>query len=277
MITKFNISSTVRLTSGYTMPLLGFGVFRCNDTKASVMEALKAGYRHVDSAQVYRNEAEVAEAIRASGVPREDVFVTTKCVSKTHGYESTLKGVSESLKRMAFDYVDLFLIHDPLSGTDRRLATYKALLEAKAAGKIRSVGVSNYNVHHIEEIKKAGYEMPCVNQIELHPFLQQTEIVKYCNENNIVVQAYSPLIKGNIDNPTIAALATKYNRDPAHILLRWSLQKGFVPLPKSSTPSRIHSNANLYDFELTEDDIKKLDALDRGKAGAISWNPVDSP
>jgi len=151
------------------------------------------------------------------------------------------------------------------------------LLESKAAGKIRSVGVSNYNVHHIEEIKKAGYELPSVNQIELHPFLQQTEIVKYCNENNIVVQAYCPIVRGKMDNPTIAALATKYNRDPAHILLRWSLQKGFVPLPKSDTPSRIHSNVNLYDFELTEDDIQKLDALDLGKAGAISWNPVDKP
>jgi len=219
----------------------------------------------------------VAEAVRASGVPRGDVFVTTKCASNTQGYKSTLRGVNESLARMKFDYIDLFLIHDPLSGTDRRLATYKALLEAKAAGKIRSVGVSNYNVHHIEEIKNAGYEMPCVNQIELHPFCQHTEIVKYCNKNNIVVQAYCPIIRGNMDHPTITALATKYNRDPAHILLRWSLQKGFVPLPKSSTPSRIHSNANLYDFELTEDEIQTLDALDRGKACAIDWNPVDAP
>jgi len=280
MITKFNLSSTVRLASGRTMPLLGFGVFQSIDAKASVLEALKAGYRHVDSAQFYKNEAEVAEAIRASGVPREEVFVTTKCMSRTHGYESTLKGVNESLKKMKFDYIDLFLIHDPLSGTDRRLATYKALLESKAAGKIKSVGVSNYNVHHIEEIKKAGYEMPSVNQIELHPYLQQKEIVKYCNENNIIVQAYCPIqaiVRGKMDNPTINALVTKYNRDSAQILLRWSLQKGYVPLPKSDTPSRIHSNTKLYDFELTEDDIQKIDALDRGKAGAISWNPVDNP
>ncbi|KAF8813836.1 Aldo/keto reductase [Phlegmacium glaucopus] len=277
MTTTLALSSTIRLTSGHTMPLLGFGVYQNFDTKASVIEALKVGYRHVDSAQAYRNEAQVAEAIRASGVPRGDVFVTTKCVSRTHGYESTLKGVNESLAKMKFDYIDLFLIHDPLSGTDRRLATYKALSEAKAAGKIRSVGVSNYNVHHIEEIKNAGFEPPCVNQIELHPLCQQTEIVKYCKEHNIVVQAYCPILKGRMDNPAITALAKKYNRDPAHILLRWSLQKGFVPLPKSATPSRIHSNANLYDFELTEDDMRKLDALDRGKAGAISWNPVDAP
>jgi len=272
-----SFASTVRLASGHAMPRLGFGVFQSTDAKASVLEALKAGYRHVDSAQYYKNEAEVADAIRASGVPREDVFVTTKIMSSNHGYESTLKGVNESLKKMKFDYIDLFLIHDPLSGAERRLATYRALLESKTAGKIRSVGVSNYNVHHIEEIKKAGYEMPSVNQIELHPFLQQREIVKYCNENNIVVQAYCPIVQGKMDNPAINALATKYDRDRAHILLRWSLQKGFVPLPKSDTPSRIHSNTKLYDFELTEEDVQKLDALDRGKAGAVNWNPVDTP
>jgi len=150
-------------------------------------------------------------------------------------------------------------------------------MEAKAAGKIRNVGVSNYNVHHIEEIRNAGFEVPCVNQIELHPLCQQTGIVKYCKENNIVVQAYCPIIRGRMNEPAITALATKYNRDPAHILLRWSLQKGFVPLPKSATRDRIHSNANLYDFELTEDDMQALEALDRGTAGAISWNPVNVP
>jgi len=181
------------------------------------------------------------------------------------------------MTKIPLDYIDLFLIHDPLSGTNRRLDTYKALMEAKAAGKIRNVGVSNYNVHHIEEIKNAGFETPCVNQIELHPLCQQTEIVKYCKENNIIVQAYCPIIRGRMNDPTIIALATQYNRDPAHILLRWSLQKDYVPLPKSATPARIRSNVNLYDFELTKEDMQKLDALNRGKAGAISWNPVNAP
>jgi len=149
-------------------------------------------------------------------------------------------------------------------------------LECKQAGKIRTVGVSNYGVKHLEEIKNAGYERPAVNQIELHPLCQQKPIVDYCKENDIVVQAYCPIIRGKMDDPVITKLAKKYNRDAAQILLRWSLQKGFVPLPKSATPSRIHANANLYDFELTEGDMGELNALDKGKEGAISWNPVDA-
>ncbi|KAG6873413.1 hypothetical protein C0995_015838 [Termitomyces sp. Mi166 len=270
------ITSTVKLSSGYLMPLLGFGVYQNYTTRDSVLEAFKAGYRHVDSAQVYRNEADVGEAVRDCGLPREDLFITTKCVSKTHGYESTLKGVDASLAKFKFDYIDLFLIHDPYSGTERRLATYKALQEAKAAGKIRTVGVSNYGIKHLEEIRDAGFPMPSVNQIELHPFCQQRPIVSYCREHGIVVQAYCPIIRGKMDHPTITEIANKYNRDPAQILIRWSLQKGFVPLPKSATPSRIHSNTKVYNFELKEEDVAALDALDRGKDGAVSWNPVDA-
>lgn len=275
---KLSLNSTVRLSSGNALPLLGFGVYQIASGKAkeSVLEALKAGYRHIDSAQMYRNEAQVGEAVRESGVPRGDVFVTTKIASGNHGYKSTIKAVDESLKRFKFDYVDLFLIHDPLSGSKRRLETYKALLEAKEAGKIRSVGVSNYGVHHLEEIRTAGYEMPSVNQIELHPLCQQKPIVEHCKENGIVVEAYCPIIRGDMGHPVIQELASKYKRDPAQILIRWSLQKGYVPLPKSETPSRIRSNANLYDLELSEDDMQKLDGLDRGDDGAISWNPTSS-
>jgi len=258
------------------MPLLGFGVYQNYTTKDSVLEAFKAGYRHVDSAQAYRNEAAVGAAVRESGLSRADVFITTKIVSKNHGYESTLKGVDDSLARFGLDYIDLFLIHDPFSGAERRIATYKALQEAKQAGKIRDVGVSNFGLKHLEEIRNAGFDMPSVNQIEIHPLCQQRPIVSYCRDHSIVIQAYCPLIRGQINSPTILELAAKYDRDPAQLLLRWSLQKGFVPLPKSATPSRIRSNTRLYDFELTEQDISKLDALDRGKAGAISWNPVDA-
>jgi len=275
-MSKLTINSTIRLSTGFAMPILGFGVFQNHDAKPSCLEAFKAGYRHVDSAQMYRNEAAVGQAVAESGLKREDLFITTKCASKDHGYESTVKGVDKSLAALGLDYVDLFLIHDPLSGAKRRLETYKALLEAKTAGKIRSVGVSNYGVHHFEEIAAAGFEAPSVNQIELHPFCQQKPIVEYCKEHGIVVQAYCPIVRGNMDHDAITALANKYKRDPAQILLRWSLQKGYVPLPKSATPSRIHSNADLYDFELTEEEMASLDALDRGKAGAISWNPVDT-
>ncbi|KAL0950132.1 hypothetical protein HGRIS_010128 [Hohenbuehelia grisea] len=274
---NLTLHSVVKLSSGYTMPLLGFGVYQNYTAKDSCLEAFKAGYRHVDSAQVYRNEADVGAAVRESGLPREELFITTKCVSKTHGYESTLAGVDVSLEKLGLDYIDLFLIHDPLSGSERRLATWKALLECKKAGKIRSIGVSNYSGKHIEEIRNAGLEMPVVNQVELHPFCQQKPIVEYCREHNIVVQAYSPLVRGKMDNEVFTAIAGKHKRDPAQILCRWSLQRGFVPLPKSATPARIQSNAQLYDFTLDEDDMAKIDALDRGKEGAVTWNPVDAP
>jgi diketogulonate reductase-like aldo/keto reductase len=273
---KLTLNSTIRLPTGSSMPLLGFGVFQNYTTKESVLEAFKAGYTHVDSAQVYRNEAHVGEAIRESGIDRSTLFITTKCMSRTHGYESTLRGVDESLAKIGSDYVDLFLIHDPLSGTERRLATYKALQECKLNGKIRTVGVSNYNIHHLEEIKAAGFEMPSVNQIELHPLCQQRPIVEYCQKHGIVIQAYCPIIRGSFNHGTLPQIAEMHGRDPAQILLRWSLQKGYVPLIKSATPARIHSNTKLYDFELDEKDMAALDSLDQGGKGAISWNPVTS-
>ncbi|KAK2464217.1 hypothetical protein APHAL10511_003674 [Amanita phalloides] len=259
------------------MPVLGFGVYKNYDAKKSCLEAFEAGYRHVDSAQAYRNEAAVGEAVRASGLDREELFITTKCTSKSHGYESTLKGVDESLTSFQFDYIDLFLIHDPKSGPQKRLETYKALQEARHAGKIRTVGVSNFNVHHLEEIKKAGYELPSINQIELHPFCQQKPIVEYCRANHIIIQAYSPLVRGKMDDPVIQQIAARHSRDPAQILLRWSIQKGFVPLPKSTMPERIRSNAQVFDFKLTSEEMTSLNSLDKGDSGAISWNPINCP
>ncbi|KAF6763065.1 NADP-dependent oxidoreductase domain-containing protein [Ephemerocybe angulata] len=259
------------------MPRLGFGVYQNYTTKDSVLEAFSAGYRHIDTAQAYKSEAHVGEAFRLSGLDRGDVFITTKIISKFHGYAKTAAAIDESLQKMQFEYIDLFLIHNPHAGKDLRLETYRALLDARAAGKIRSVGVSNYGVHHLEEIVEAGLEKPSVNQIELHPFCQQTPIVEYCETHGIVVQAYCPIIRGDMAHPVFTDLAQKYDRDRAQILLRWSLQKGFVPLPKSATPSRIHSNAALWDFELSGEDMARIDALDKGKEGCISWNPVDVP
>ncbi|KAI9572345.1 Aldo/keto reductase [Boletus coccyginus] len=258
---SLTIKSTVQLTSGHTMPLLGFGVYQNYNTRPSVITALAAGYRHVDSAQAYKNEAAVGEAVRESGLDRGVVFITTKCTSKTHGYESTLKGVEDSLARFGFE---------------RRLATYRAMLAAQKGGKIRTVGVSNYGIKHLEEIKNAGLQMPAVNQIELHPLCQQRPIVDYCRAHEIVIQAYCPIMRGQMRNPVIQAIAKKLGRDPAQILLRWSLQKGFVPLPKSATSSRIKSNTEIYDFSLGSEDTTLLDNLDLGSAGAISWNPVDA-
>ncbi|KAH8107817.1 Aldo/keto reductase [Cristinia sonorae] len=277
---RLTISSSVLLSSGYPIPRLGFGVYQNYTADTSVLEAFTAGYRHVDSAQAYRNEHKVGLAVKQSGLNREDIFLTTKCISKTHGYESTLKGVNKSLEAFGVDYIDLFLIHNPHSGKDLRLATYRALQDARKAGKIRTVGVSNYGVHHLEEIRDAGLEAPSVNQIELHPFCQQHPIVAYCNQHGIVVQAYCPIkriVRDINDDSTkpFRDLGQKYGKDPAQIALRWSLQKGFVPLVKSEQPERIRSNADLYDFHLAEEDMALLDGLDMAEKGAISWNPVD--
>jgi len=202
--------------------------------------------------------------------------ISTKCVSKTHGYESTLKGVDASLERFRSKYIDLWLIHDPFSGKEKRLETYRALQEAKQDGKIRDVGVSNYGVHHLEELEAAGYQMPAVNQIELHPFCQQKPIVEYCRSHSIVVQAYSPLRRGKLDDPTLIRIAERINRTPAQIMIRWSLQKGFVPLPKSENTERIFSNTDVFDWSLSGQYMEELDGLDRGKDGAVTWNPVNA-
>jgi len=273
---SLSLTSSIRLPSGYQMPLLGLGVYQNEDCVPACIAALKHGYRHIDSARVYRNEAQVGQAVRESGVPRSEIFLTSKIYHPDHGYESTLKAADESLQLFKFDYLDLYLIHSPLAGKEKRLETWKALLKARDAGKFKTVGVSNYGVKHLEEIREAGLETPAVNQIELHPFCQQKPIVEYCNKNGIVIQAYCPLVRGEFDNPVLKEVATKYNKDIAQVLVRWSLQKGFSPLPKSAQPARVVSNANLYDFEISSEDMAKIDALDKGKSGAVSWNPVDA-
>ncbi|CEL57251.1 hypothetical protein RSOLAG1IB_08463 [Rhizoctonia solani AG-1 IB] len=272
-----SLLSTIRLSSGAVMPLVGLGVYQNYDAKTSCLLAFKHGYRHIDSAQMYRNESAVGQAIKESGIVREEVFVTTKCASRSHGYDKTLTGVDESLSKFGFDYIDLFLIHDPLSGSTKRMETYRALLECRDKGKIKSVGVSNYGVKHLEEIKQAGLEAPTVNQIELHPWCQQKDIVEYCKKNDIVVQAYCPIVRGEKwGHPALVGLSKKHGRSEAQVLIRWSLQKGYVPLPKSTHEERIVENGDVFGFELSSEDMGILDGLDEGSQGAISWNPVNA-
>ncbi|KAI0766860.1 Aldo/keto reductase [Trametes elegans] len=259
------------------MPILGLGVFENDECVPACLAALKCGYRHIDSARYYKNEDKVGEAIRQSGIPREQVFVTSKIYHPEHGYETTLEAVQGSLDKFGYEYFDLYLIHSPLSGKEKRLETWRALIAARDAGKIKSIGVSNYSGRHIDEIREAGYELPAVNQVELHPFCQQRPIVEYCRKNGIVVQAYSPLVQGRLDHPLFAELAKKYSKDVGQIVIRWSLQHGHVPLPKSARPERVVTNSHVFDFEISEEDTARLDALDRGKDGAITWNPVDAP
>jgi len=281
-----NVTTSVRLTTGYSLPTVGFGVYKLEPEKCteSVKNALKAGYRHVDCAQYYENEVEVGQGVRDSGVPREQVFITSKVMPEDYGYEQTLKTVEKSIENLGFDYYDLFLVHSAHGGRDERLAKYKALLEAKKRGLVRTVGVSNYSEKHIAEIEEEGLEKPAVNQIELHPWCQQRSIVSYCQSNGIIVQAYTPLVKGSdapngkgVKNAVVLKVSEKHGRTPAQVLVRWSLQKGLVPLPKATSPHRIEENLKVFDFSLDAEDMEAIDALDQGAAGAVGWNPVGEP
>ncbi|RDX41663.1 Aldo/keto reductase [Lentinus brumalis] len=276
MTSQLAINSTVRLArSGIELPLLGLGVYLNQDCKAACLAALKHGYRHIDSARMYYNEAQVGEAVRESGIPREQVFFTSKIANDEHDYKIALTAVDDSLKKFGFNYIDLMLIHSAMSDKQHRLDTWRALIEAKKQGKLRAIGVSNYGVKHLEEIREAGLEIPDVNQIELQPLNQQKEIAAYCKKYDIVIEAYAPLMRTQWNYPEILETAKKYNKEPAQVLVRWSLQRGFVPLPKSSDFARVVSNAEVYDFELSADDMARIDSLDRGKEGTITWNPVD--
>ncbi|GAA5941369.1 hypothetical protein JCM1841_001508 [Sporobolomyces salmonicolor] len=277
----FTLASTVELRSGAHMPRLGFGVFESKNAKASTAGALMNSYRHIDSARYYDNESAVCEAVKmfSEGTPNQGtgkVWLTTKVYGNEHGTEVTDKAVEESVARAkehGLDW-DLFLLHDPTAGPQKRLEAWKVLIQKRNEGKLRSIGVSNFSVKHLEQLKEAGCELPEVNQIELHPFLQQKPIVEYCQANNIVVQAYCPILRGQrFDDPTLQKLAKKHNVSVPQVLIRWSLQKGFVPLPKSDTPGRIQSNADVFDFELDASDMQAVEALDEGSS--VSWNPVN--
>jgi diketogulonate reductase-like aldo/keto reductase len=279
-----DVPSSVTLLTGYSLPTIGFGVYQLDDCPGGVANALKIGYRHIDCAQFYDNEADVGEGVRNSGIPRDQVFITSKVQNAGYGYEETLKSVEESVKKLGFSYYDLFLLHSPHGGRDARLARYKAVLEAKARGLVRTAGVSNFSEKHIKEIEEAGLEKPAVNQIELHPWCQQRPIALFCQSEGIVVQAYTPLLRGTkapegkgIQNAVVLKIAEKHGRSPAQVLIRWSLQKGFVPLPKATSAHRIEENLRVFDFALDAGDVAAIDALDEGASGAVTWNAVGEP
>ena len=271
------LDSRVRLNNGVEMPVLGLGVWNIpagRATQASVRSALSTGYRLIDTAKLYGNEADVAIAVQESGVPREDVFVTTKLWNTDHGYKSAIQAFEESLSRMRMEYVDLYLIHWPVRGP-ARIESWDALIDIYKAGKCRAIGVSNYMMNHLEEIR-GNPIVPTVNQIEFSPFLYQKEILEYCRQRGIAVEAYSPLTRGRrLNDRRLRAIAAKYSRSPAQILLRWGLQHGLVMIPKSSQPDHIRENANVFDFEIRAEDMVALDALD--KQHHVAWDPTDAP
>lgn len=264
-MTLDSIASTVPLANDVPMPWLGLGVFRTQEgeeVEQSIQWALDAGYRSIDTARIYANEVGVGRAIHQSGIPRNEVFVTTKIWNSDQGYASTLKAFDESLERLGMSYVDLYLIHWPVKGKFRD--TWRALETLYAEGRARAIGVSNFLVHHLEELRVGASVVPMVNQVEFHPYLQQPALQAFCRKHGIRLEAWSPIMKGEAaTEPTLAAIGRKYGKNGAQVALRWILQKGVVAIPKSVKQERIVSNAAVFDFELTADEMRQIDGLDR--------------
>jgi diketogulonate reductase-like aldo/keto reductase len=259
----------IELNNGVRMPQLGYGVFQVPDdeTTAAVKAALEAGYRSIDTAAVYGNEKGVGQALAESDVARDELFVTTKLWNSAQGYDSTLKAFDESMKKLGLEQLDLYLIHWPTPERDKYLDTWKAFEKLHADGRVRAIGVSNFQPEHLERLLDAADVAPAVNQIELHPYLQQQEVREFDAKHGIATEAWSPLAKGGslLGDPVIADLAVKHSRTPAQIVLRWHLQLGNVVIPKSVTPSRIEENFDLFGFTLAEEELELLTPLDRGE------------
>lgn len=251
------------------MPQLGFGVWQVPDDEAqtAVAQALESGYRSIDTAAIYGNEEGTGRAIAASGVPREDLFVTTKLWNKDQGYDSTLRAFDTSLTKLGLEYVDLYLIHWPMPAKERYVDTYKAFEKLHADGRVRAIGVSNFLPEHLERLIGETSVIPAVNQIELHPHLQQHAAREYHAEQGIATEAWSPLGsgKGILEIPAIVAIAQKHGRTPAQVVLRWHLQLGNVVIPKSVTPSRIKENIEVFDFSLDTEDLAAISALNEDR------------
>ena len=259
------------LSSGVKIPCIGFGTWQAADGEVAfnaVRDALKAGYRHIDTAAIYRNEESVGKAIRESGIPREKIFVTTKLWNKCRSYELTYSAFERSISKLGLDYVDLYLIHWPASPAEYEnfneinLDAWKAMTELYKAGKIKAIGVSNFLPHHLEALMKTEIA-PMVNQIEYHPGYTQPETVEYCKKNGIIVEAWSPLGSGRVlSDQRLIKIAEKYGKSVAQVCVRWCLQNGTVPLPKSVTASRIAENADVFDFEISAEDMETINGFE---------------
>ncbi|OUM83561.1 MAG: aldo/keto reductase [Caldibacillus debilis] len=258
---------SIVLNNGVRMPQLGFGVWKIPDDQVTqVLEkAFEIGYRSVDTARIYKNEEGVGRAVAESGIPREELFITTKVWNSDQGYENTLKAFEASLQRLGLDYVDLYLIHWPTPKYDQYVETYKALEKLYKDGRVRAIGVSNFDIDHLERILNECEVVPAVNQVECHPYLQQKELKAFCKNHGIAVEAYSPLMNGKdaLQDEVILKIAKKYGKTPAQVILRWHLQEGVIAIPRTVTPSRMEENFRVFDFELSEEDMKEIAALDR--------------
>lgn len=256
----------VVLSNGVQMPQIGLGVWKVEDgdqVKNAVKTALAAGYTLIDTAAIYGNEQGVGEAIRESGMDREKLFITTKVYNDDQGYDSTLSAFETSLDKLAMEYVDLYLIHWAVTG--RYKDTWRALERIYKEGRARAIGVCNFQIHHLEDVMQDCEIVPMLNQVELHPLLTQKPLTAFCREHGIQMEAWSPLMQGNLDHPVLQELAQQYNKTPAQIVLRWNIQHGIVTIPKSVTPHRIKENINILDFELSPADMEKIDHMNQDR------------
>lgn len=271
---ELNINSTKKLNNDVEIPRLGFGTYRIKADKIAVETvtyALETGYRHVDTATAYQNEKGVGKAIKESGIPREDIFITTKLWNEDHGYDSALRAFDVSLKKLGTGYIDLYLIHWPVSR--KRIDSWKALEKIYNDGRARSIGVSNFTINHLKELLSETEIVPVINQVEFHPFLYQKELMNFCREKNIAIEAYSPVVRAKkFNNPVLKDTAQKYSKTPAQILIRWGLQHDLITIPKSSNRERIEENADVFSFNIQEDDMQKLNNLNEDYR--VSWSPV---
>ncbi|KAK0193352.1 aldo-keto reductase [Armillaria mellea] len=266
-----HLGSRLKLSDGNGIPVLGFGTYELDGADAyhAVTCALETGYRHIDSAEWYENEKECGQAIldfcRKAEVPRSNVFFTTK-LKMNRGYTQTKKAIQRSLEACGLGYIDLYLIHGPLG----------AICDAQKEGHLRSIGISTFGIRHIQDLLDEGLPVPTVHQIDLHPFQVRSDIVAFCKKHNIALEAWAPLVRGlRFNHPAIQSLARKYQKEPAQVLLHYSLQKGYVPLPKTSSKTRMLSNTDVFDFNLTDDEISTLDGLDEGLV--TDWDPTTCP
>lgn len=262
---SISLESTVPLHGSIDIPLLGFGVYKVPDGEVvedAITSALAFGYRHFDTAALYRNERGVGRAIAASGINRSDLFITTKLWNSNQGYESTLVAIDRSLGKLGLGYVDLYLVHWPKP--EHTEGTWRAMEEIQQSGKARAIGVSNFLPAHLDQLAETATMLPSINQVEFHPHLQSPELVTYCDDHNIVLEAWSPLKAGQIvDDPQLQTIADAHGVTVPQVVLRWMLQRGIVTIPKSVTPSRIAQNVDLYGFELGQDEITTINAMDR--------------
>ena len=273
---QLTMTTTLKLNNGVEMPVFGLGTFlseRGEATRKAVLHALEAGYRHIDTAAIYGNEADVGAGLRDSGISRSEVFITTKVWNEDQGYDSTLRAFDTSLGRLKMDYVDLYLIHWPVTG--KRPDTWRALMHLYEQKRCRAIGVSNYTIRHLDELLAESPLVPMVNQFELHPFNSRKELVAYCQGKGIAVTSYSPLARGRkLADPALAAIATRYHKTPAQVAIRWVLQKGLIVIPKSVHRERIIENTQVFDFEINPADMAAMDGLDENfSVVSPEWAP----